>query len=89
MNRTLPGATHLNTVLQDALNPPNEIQSPEIERFGLTFRSGDKVIQTRNNYEKDVFNGDIGQRAEIEADPVRMQVRFEDGRRRYGSGRHG
>ena len=79
MNRTPLGTNNLNTILQDALNPPAELKM-EVERFGLTFRSGDKVIQTRNNYEKDVFNGDIGRVGEIEAEPLRMHVHFEDGR---------
>ncbi len=41
---------------------------------------GDKVIQTRNNYDKDAFNGDIGRVSHIEADPLRVEVRFDDGR---------
>ncbi len=79
MNRSSLGTAHLNTVLQNALNPPAELKM-EVERFGLTFRSGDKVIQTRNNYEKEVFNGDIGVVGDIESEPLRMHVHFEDGR---------
>ncbi len=79
MNRTPLGTNNLNTILQSALNPPAELKM-EVDRFGLTFRSGDKVIQTRNNYEKDVFNGDIGRVGDIEAEPLRMHVHFEDGR---------
>ncbi|HEX2747699.1 MAG TPA: ATP-dependent RecD-like DNA helicase [Verrucomicrobiales bacterium] len=79
MNRTPLGTNNLNLILQDALNPPAELKM-EVERFGLTFRTGDKVIQTRNNYEKDVFNGDIGRVGDIESDPVRMHVHFDDGR---------
>lgn len=79
MNRTPLGTNNLNIVLQQALNPPNELKM-EVERFGLCFRCGDKVIQTRNNYDKDVFNGDIGRVGEIETDPLRMHVHFEDGR---------
>jgi exodeoxyribonuclease V alpha subunit len=56
MHRGELGATNLNAVLQSALNPGGE----SIERFGRTFRRGDKVMQVRNNYDKDVFNGDIG-----------------------------
>ena len=53
------GVVALNEALQEALNPS---QSRKAERrlAGRLFRVGDKVIQTRNNYEKDVFNGDIG-----------------------------
>ena len=50
----------------------------EVERFGKTFRAGDKVIQTRNNYDKDVFNGDIGHISAIETEPVKVIVSFDD-----------
>ena len=58
MNRSLLGARNLNQVLQAALNPGDG--GPEVERFGWTFRIGDRVIQTENNYDRDVFNGDLG-----------------------------
>ncbi len=58
MNRSELGARQLNARLQDVLNPRNSRQ--EIQRFGWTFRVGDKVLQTVNNYQKNVFNGDIG-----------------------------
>ena len=79
MNRTSLGTNNLNTLLQNALNPPSEVNF-DVERFGLTFRTGDKVIQTRNNYDKDAFNGDTGRVCEIETDPLRLHVRFDDGR---------
>jgi len=79
MNRGPLGTRALNEALQNALNPPNEIKY-EIERFGTTFRAGDKVIQTRNNYEKEVFNGDIGHISAIETEPLKVSVRFEGGR---------
>jgi exodeoxyribonuclease V alpha subunit len=79
MNRGSLGTASLNASLQDALNPPSELKA-EADRFGLRFRSGDKVIQTRNNYEKEVFNGDIGRITEITADPLQLSVRFDDGR---------
>jgi exodeoxyribonuclease V alpha subunit len=79
MNRGSLGTASLNAALQDALNPPSELKA-EADRFGLRFRSGDKVIQTRNNYEKEVFNGDIGRITEITADPLQLSVRFDDGR---------
>lgn len=79
MNRGLLGTANLNVELQRALNPPMETRQ-EVERFGITFREGDKVIQTRNNYEKEVFNGDIGRVIGMAADPLRVYVRFEDGR---------
>jgi exodeoxyribonuclease V alpha subunit len=79
MNRGRLGAHSLNTALQEALNAPREF-TLEAECFGTLFRAGDKVIQTRNNYDKDVFNGDIGRLTEIAAEPVRATVQFEDGR---------
>ena len=79
MNRNLLGTGNLNERLQAALNPA-EGWKFEIERFGVTFRAGDKVIQTRNNYDKEVFNGDIGVIREITTDPARVQVQFDGGR---------
>ncbi|MBX7210974.1 MAG: ATP-dependent RecD-like DNA helicase [Verrucomicrobiaceae bacterium] len=76
MNRHLLGTQSLNQALQSALNPPNELKF-EIERFGTTFRVGDKVIQTHNNYDKEVFNGDIGYIVAIETDPMKLQVRYD------------
>jgi len=79
MNRNTLGTQALNHALQSALNPPNETKF-EIDRFETTFRVGDKVIQTHNNYEKEVFNGDIGFIIAIETDPLKVQVRFEGNR---------
>lgn len=79
MNRGLLGTAALNTRLQAALNPPGEFVL-ETERFGTLFRVGDKVIQTRNNYDKEVFNGDIGRLTGMEAEPVRIEASFEEGR---------
>lgn len=56
MQRGNVGAGNLNTVLQSALNP----SGAALTRGGYTFRQGDKVMQIRNNYDKNVFNGDIG-----------------------------
>jgi len=79
MNRGLLGATALNTALQEALNRPTEF-TLEAECFGTVFRIGDKVIQTRNNYDKDVFNGDIGRITGIETGPLRVTVDYDDER---------
>lgn len=76
MNRNLLGTASLNHSLQLALNPPNEVKF-EIERFNTTFRCGDKVIQTHNNYDKEVFNGDIGHIVTIDTDPVKVHVRYD------------
>ncbi len=79
MNRHSLGTVHLNQLLQSALNPATELKY-ELERFGVTFRVGDKVIQTHNNYEKEVFNGDLGILTQIETEPLRVCVRFEGDR---------
>lgn len=78
MNRSELGVRNLNGVLQEVLNPSKG--GPQVERFGWKFRAGDKVLQTRNNYDKDVFNGDIGRVVEIDADEQEMTVDY-DGRR--------
>jgi exodeoxyribonuclease V alpha subunit len=73
MRRGALGAQHLNRMLQDRLNPQGET----IERFGYLFRVGDKVMQTQNNYDKDVFNGDMGRVMALHAEEREMKVRFE------------
>ncbi|AKJ64158.1 ATP-dependent RecD-like DNA helicase [Kiritimatiella glycovorans] len=70
------GVRHLNDVLQSALNPKGE----EVERFGTVFRVGDRVMQTENDYDKNVFNGDIGWIRSIDAEERELTVEF-DGRR--------
>lgn len=79
MNRNLLGTRSMNLVLQKALNPGSEMGF-EVERFGQVYRAGDKVIQIRNNYDKEVFNGDIGRIASIESEPVKITVLFDGGR---------
>jgi exodeoxyribonuclease V alpha subunit len=76
MNRGSLGARALNGVLQEALNPA---ATPRLTRFGWTYAPGDKVIQTVNNYEKDVFNGDIGRVAQIDVEAGQVEIDF-DGR---------
>jgi exodeoxyribonuclease V alpha subunit len=56
MNRGGLGARSLNIELQKELNPPGEVR---IERFGWTFCPGDKVMQVENDYDKDVYHGDL------------------------------
>src|SRR5690606_27020395 len=58
MYNGLAGVTRLNGLLQEALNPPGRKMERRIA--GRTFRVGDKVMQTVNNYDKSVYNGDIG-----------------------------
>ena len=76
MNRGALGAQALNLALQQRLNPSAE---PRLQRFGNTYAAGDKVIQRVNNYDKEVFNGDIGRITTI--DPEAGLVAIEiDGR---------
>lgn len=75
MHKGAIGAQRLNAVLQDALNP----QKQSIERAGRVFRLGDKVMQLRNNYDKDVFNGDLGRVRKIDAENQELLVEV-DGR---------
>ncbi len=75
MNRSELGARNLNQVLQAALNPAAD--GPEVERFGWTFRIGDRVMQTVNDYDKDVFNGDLGVVDSINRIDQEMIVNFE------------
>jgi exodeoxyribonuclease V alpha subunit len=74
MHRGALGATSLNTALQSALNP----QGAEITRGSRTYRVGDKVIQLRNNYDLDVYNGDIGRLLAIDEVDRVVRVRFDD-----------
>jgi exodeoxyribonuclease V alpha subunit len=79
MNRSELGVRNLNTRLQEVLNPGSPSKK-ELQRFGWTFRAGDKVLQTVNNYDKDVFNGDIGRVAAIDESEQELTVEY-DGRR--------
>ena len=76
MNRGAAGAKALNAALQAALNPHG---TPRLERFGTTFAPGDKVMQIENDYDKEVYNGDVGRIASIDADAHAIVVDF-DGR---------
>ena len=71
MNRASLGVREMNIQLQNTLNPFRQ-DKPFVEKFGWQFRLGDKVIQTENNYDKEVFNGDIGILSKI--DPVEQEV---------------
>jgi exodeoxyribonuclease V alpha subunit len=76
MNRSSTGARGINLALQAALNPPGE---HSVEKFGYAFSVGDKVMQIENNYDRDVYNGDIGFVAEIDREEEELIVQF-DGR---------
>ncbi|WP_440867951.1 SF1B family DNA helicase RecD2 [Symbiopectobacterium purcellii] len=76
MNRGITGARGINQVLQAALNPPGD---HSIERYGQVFSVGDKVMQIENNYDRDVYNGDIGFVVALDREDEVLQVHF-DGR---------
>ncbi|WP_246530528.1 MULTISPECIES: SF1B family DNA helicase RecD2 [Paraburkholderia] len=75
MNRSLTGARGINQMLQEALNPPGE---HSIEKFGYRFSVADKVMQIENNYDKDVYNGDIGFVTHIDPDEQELTATFDD-----------
>lgn len=75
MNKADVGTQNLNKVLQEVLNPPKP--GPEVNRYGWTFRAGDKVLQTVNDYPKEVFNGDIGRVVKIDPDEQEVTVEFD------------
>ncbi len=77
MNRGSLGARELNMLLQQRLNPCRD-REPTVERFGWQFRLRDKVIQTENDYDKEVFNGDIGQIVKIQPEERELAIRFDD-----------
>ena len=76
MNRGSLGVREMNLTLQNALNP---VRHGDVvaEKFGWQFRARDKVIQTENNYDKEVFNGDIGQISSIDPIEKEIKVQFE------------
>ncbi|EDZ66729.1 hypothetical protein NOC27_56 [Nitrosococcus oceani AFC27] len=75
MNRGSLGAQALNALLQQQLNAQ---ASPKINRFGWTFALGDKIIQTVNNYDKEVFNGDIGKITRIDIEESLVYISIDD-----------
>ena len=83
MNRGGAGARALNIELQSVLNPAGE---RKIERFGWTFAPGDKVMQIENDYDKDVYNGDIGYVDDVDPDDGELRASFEGRRVTYGFG---
>ena len=79
MNRGPLGTQVLNRELQSLLNPSGR----ELRAGDRVFRHGDRVIQLRNNYDKDVFNGSIGRILAIDSDKARITVAFEETRADY------
>ena len=83
MNRGGVGARSLNVELQAALNPAGE---RKVERFGWTFSPGDKVMQIENDYDKEVYNGDIGYVKDVAPDEGELTAAFEERLVTYGFG---
>jgi len=83
MNRGGLGARSLNIELQQALNPPGEVK---VERFGWTYGPGDKVMQIANDYDRDVFNGDLGVINRIDVEEGELTVSFDGREVVYGFG---
>ena len=83
MNRGALGARSLNILLQQLLNPPG---GQRVERFGWTFCPGDKVMQVTNDYDRDVFNGDLGVIASLNMDDSELTVSFDGRNVTYGFG---
>ncbi|MBB2203363.1 SF1B family DNA helicase RecD2 [Gluconacetobacter tumulisoli] len=83
MNRGGLGTRSLNIELQQALNPPGEVK---VERFGWTYGPGDKVMQIANDYDRDVFNGDLGVIDRINVEEGELTVSFDGREVVYGFG---
>jgi exodeoxyribonuclease V alpha subunit len=77
------GARSLNIELQAALNPAGD---NKVERFGWTFAPGDKVMQIENDYDKEVYNGDIGYINDVDADAGEIVASFDGRTVTYGFG---
>lgn len=74
MKKGIIGTENLNRVLQEALNPNQE----SVTKWGIKFSLNDKVMQLRNNYKKNVFNGDVGRIVSIDQDEQMLTIAFDD-----------
>lgn len=74
MRKGIVGVANLNTELQKTLNTKTE----GITRGGKVFKIGDKVMQIKNNYDKDVFNGDIGKITDVDNECPQVGITFDD-----------
>lgn len=73
MRKNQLGADNLNVVIQGVLNP----HGPSLHRFGKEYRTGDRVMQIRNNYDKEVYNGDIGLIKHVDTEAHTLTVDFD------------
>jgi exodeoxyribonuclease V alpha subunit len=83
MNRGGAGARSLNIELQAVLNPTGD---RKVERFGWIFAPGDKVMQIENDYDKEVYNGDIGTIDDVDSNAGDILASFDGRRVTYGFG---
>jgi exodeoxyribonuclease V alpha subunit len=83
MNRGGVGARSLNIELQVVLNPAGE---RKVDRFGWTFAPGDKVMQVENDYDKEVYNGDVGYVADVDTETGELTASFDSRMVAYGFG---
>jgi exodeoxyribonuclease V alpha subunit len=80
MQRGIVGAANLNRMLQERLNPTVEASGkPSLSRAGIEYRLHDKVMQIKNDYDKEVFNGDIGTITDVNLEDQELKITF-DGR---------
>ena len=79
MQRGTLGVGNLNRRLQELLTPAG----PSVERGSVAFRAGDRVMQVRNDYDRDVFNGDLGRVARVDPASRTVTVRFDTGETDY------
>lgn len=80
MHRGSVGTSRLNAELREVLNTHH---GPKVQRMGRTLEEGDKVMQIRNNYDKDVYNGDIGTVIKIDGEECRVTVEMDSGKISY------
>ncbi len=73
MHKGIAGVANLNASLQQALNPTG----PALTHGGIAYRPGDKLIQLRNNYEKNLFNGDLGTITAVDNEAGALSAEFE------------
>ncbi|MDO4416633.1 MAG: DUF4186 family protein [Erysipelotrichaceae bacterium] len=81
MQRGSTGAANLNRLLQEAVNPSGE----SLKRGGIVYRVNDKIMQIKNNYDKEVFNGDIGVITSVDTEERTLLARFDDREVSYDS----
>jgi exodeoxyribonuclease V alpha subunit len=77
MHRAEVGVVALNTRLQEALNPPKPGLA-ERQMGGRSYRAGDRVMQIRNNYDKEVYNGDMGRILAVNLEDQTISVKMDD-----------